>query len=263
MYRCRQCTRAGVRISAEKLRRKNGVPKHEYLLGDNCRNGHSLSGDNAVWRMNRGVQRLRCRQCRRDNDARLRKEHPERYEAYTAARTQRRRMERYEREEARASAPVAPGHVRNGGVGSKMLSRRASYFDSLKRQVEEPEELAKSDDDKPTAPWNLLRPKPFARDAWEEFQEGLAELRRDKKAPNCDSRPADFMDYAERGEKPEEGQKPFPDRNTAAALCESCPVFELCKTFSRIEQPVWGVHAGVRFIPDPNDKTGYKGKALF
>lgn len=246
-YRCLKCY---TRMNTEAKRRARALGKEGTK---SCGRGHLIEGDNLVWRKRKGKLYSRCLTCERTKSGHNKEKNRTEYRDYRAE-----RLAAIEH-----NKNLESGQVRRQVPGGMISSWRSKYFNALRRQVEETEDLAKRDDERPNAPWNLLRPKPFARESWEDFQDELTAGRREKVYPLCKDRPEDFMDYAERDEEPAAGQKSFPSRYDAEALCEECPFLVACRTYARIEQPTWGVHGGERYIPDGNDKTGYKGKRLF
>lgn len=137
------------------------------------------------------------------------------------------------------------------------LSKPGKYYHRLMRVFGEDDNVL-GKDDRPSAPWMLLRPKPHARAAWDKFNEALTE-----ENPRCVGNPADYADYAEQGEEPRPGQKPFPLAFQARELCVDCPLFKLCGDFAKAEQPTAGVWAGQAWVVDENNATGYKGKRAY
>jgi hypothetical protein len=80
-----------------------------------------------------------------------------------------------------------------------------------------------------------LNVKPDAERAWDRFNKALEQARlTGENVPNCQDRPAEFVDYDEEG---------LPTAEEAYRLCYGCPLLELCATYAEQERPAWGVHA--------------------
>lgn len=72
-----------------------------------------------------------------------------------------------------------------------------------------------------------------------EFDIKLAQARRDPKRPQpaCIDHSDEFCDF----EVP-------PDEETAALLCERCPLLALCYESATKSKPAWGVQGGVTWL---------------
>jgi hypothetical protein len=81
-----------------------------------------------------------------------------------------------------------------------------------------------------------LNVKPDAERAWDRFNKALEQARlTGENVPNCQDRPAEFVDYDE---------DHLPTAEEAYRLCYGCPLLELCATYAEQERPAWGVHSG-------------------
>lgn len=87
-----------------------------------------------------------------------------------------------------------------------------------------------SSDDTPVTKQSTdyLRPKKGSQHPLENLYAG-----RDELGSNCVGREDEFVDY----EEP-------PTDEQAAALCASCPVFDLCAAYAKVGHPAWGVWGG-------------------
>lgn len=81
-------------------------------------------------------------------------------------------------------------------------------------------------------PWNYLKVKPEAREAWDEFNQAMDNS---TERPNCRGKEDKFIDYPE-GSEPSDEQ--------AILMCGKCPFFELCERFADLEEPAVGVWGG-------------------
>lgn len=87
-----------------------------------------------------------------------------------------------------------------------------------------------SRDDTPVLPHptDYLKPKKGSSHPLEELHKAAA-----AEGSNCLGREAEFIDY----EEP-------PSAAKAQAMCDRCPVFDLCDTYAKVGHPAWGVWAG-------------------
>lgn len=80
-----------------------------------------------------------------------------------------------------------------------------------------------------------LNVKPDAERAWDRFNKALEKARlTGENVPNCQDRPAEFVDYDEDN---------LPTAEEAYMLCADCPLLELCASYAEQERPAWGIHA--------------------
>jgi hypothetical protein len=100
--------------------------------------------------------------------------------------------------------------------------------------------------EKKSVPWNLLRPRPEASLAFDEFNEAAKYT--DTK---CRGRAVEFTEY--RDTRPayvddNEGRLPMPSAADARKMCAGCDVFELCEAYAELERPDFGIHGGIRWL---------------
>ncbi len=80
-----------------------------------------------------------------------------------------------------------------------------------------------------------LNIKPDAERAWDRFNKALEEARTTGvNVPNCQDRPAEFVDYDE---------EDLPTAEEAYMLCSGCPILSLCATWAEQERPAYGIWA--------------------
>jgi len=102
----------------------------------------------------------------------------------------------------------------------------------VKLIVEAANKLSASAKKNPLAHLNV---KPDAERAWDRFDKALEQARlTGVNVPNCQDRPAEFVDYDE---------DDLPTAEEAYRLCYGCPLLDLCATYAEQERPAWGVHA--------------------
>lgn len=107
-------------------------------------------------------------------------------------------------------------------------------------------DLGHKNDEKKTAPWNLLKPRDEAMPTWLEFQERLDQLR-----TPCFKRPGEFSDFNDPrypDDPLEQLGKPFPSAQEAEELCEPCPLRNICLQFALRQREDLGVYGGKRIV---------------
>lgn len=183
-----------------------------------CVNGHNPLEQGYHVRVTNGAVVTNCALCAYSRSLR--------YQKSPAGRAKRTREQQERRKVARERREVA----------DRLLA--------LKREQEE-EELALKDDNRPMAPWNLLRVREEAREAWSRFQESM-----DFAQAKCKG-DTSFTDYADPRDSDEEnaGLPSTPTRQQARLMCEGCPFFDnLCKDYAELAREDWGVINGKVWI---------------
>lgn len=202
-----------------------------------CGKGHEYTPENTYQRSDGGRA---CKQCKRDAKKRAK---------------------------ARASIPMTAlryqtacknGHpvteetlyIRDGRADECRVCRRASYLRYLDKtnpgrrarlQPEGEVDMHKNDE-KRSAPHNVLGIKQAAAPSWRAMSERMEELR-----TPCFVRPDDFIDFADPRypDNPEEQEgKPLPSKYQAEALCAECPIRELCLEYALAQKEDFGVWGG-------------------
>lgn len=178
------------------------------ILGGKCKNGHVLTEERSRKDSN---GHLRCKDCEAANKREYYKKNRKRHNDYNYAWRRR---------------------------------KRAIERGSISLDIQE-DDIAnhRYDDNKPSSPSQLLKPKVESREAYDIFQEALRNNR-----ALCAGKPEIYTDYNSLEPKDDEFGEDFPTRSEARRLCEGCPVFSECETYSKLERPTVGVHAGIRWI---------------
>lgn len=102
----------------------------------------------------------------------------------------------------------------------------------LKRIIADEAEgdMAHKNDERPSAPWNYLRPKGDAQEKLDALNKAIDAM---DERTRCFNNPEDYSDYDE--ERP-------PTVVEAAMLCAGCPVLDLCRDYAVAskDRGVWG-----------------------
>ena len=114
----------------------------------------------------------------------------------------------------------------------KKLENALSGARLLKRIIADEAEgdMAHKNDERPSAPWNYLRPKPEAQEKQEALNAAIDEL---DERTRCYDTPDAYMDYEEEN---------APTVVEAALMCDGCPVLDLCRGYAVAskDRGVWG-----------------------
>lgn len=137
----------------------------------------------------------------------------------------------------------------NKKYNDKKRKERQKFAEDTARLAERENQealLAHKNDDKKTAPWNLLKPRQEAMPTWLEFQDRLDEGR-----TPCFENPERFSDFNDPRypeDRLEQGGNPFPTAQEAEALCEECPLLNICLEFALKQREDFGVYGGKRIV---------------
>lgn len=170
-------------------------------IGGVCLNGHELTGDTIYWREKRGSKYIACLPCKRDRAKRS-------YEKNKLVRVRNREAEYRARGMSQNDARLLKRIIADEAEG----------------------DMAHKNDERPSAPWNYLRPKPEAQEKLEALNAAIDEL---DERTRCYASPQDYMDYEEENS---------PTVVEAALMCDGCPVLDLCRDYAVAskDRGVWG-----------------------
>lgn len=122
---------------------------------------------------------------------------------------------------------------------------KLATLDAVERKWEA--DLAKNDDDKPSAPWNRLKPNERAAPVWAKLVEEISYYR-----TPCFEKPDQFTDYDDPrfpDEHDPDNPRPMPTKVQAAQMCSGCPLLgNLCGEYAEAQKEDWGVWDGAVFI---------------
>lgn len=191
-------------------------------VGDVCKFGHEIVGDNVVIRKIQGMERVRCAKCQAEIARR-----------YQSSEKGRRAMSR---KEARRRQSPGFREKHNEYVRLYRARKRA-------KAAPEGDDLVAKYDDKKTAVHKVLGVRPEAAKSWEKLNKFFDENR-----TACFESPDKFSDFDD-PRYPEEGVgRKFPTAFEARILCSGCPVLELCGKFAAQNKEDFGVWGGKRYV---------------
>lgn len=207
-------------------------------IGDNCKKGHEIVGENVQYYTNHGVRRVRCATCNQPPKSNPKKKPGDTCKnghviigdnmreqkmpggvAYVCVACKRENVRKYYRN--------------NSGFTEDELNRRdrnqsKSALQSARRAAERADELiGKGKED---AALNYLKLTKRAERMSDALQKGMA-----KDRARCADNPGPYIDY-------EEGSEPT--KNQAYLMCVGCPVLVQCARFASAYKPAVGVWGG-------------------
>lgn len=235
-----------------------------------CSKGHPLTPENL--RQAPSWKRPRCRLCenaaktnyrtsdpdgararatalRRETRAKMKEEDPERYAKILERSRERKRI----REQELSPAELTVQWQRKKELRDRQaqIQREAKalnvtiseYNAVLAENALAVDELVR-DQNRPSAAWNLLKVKGDALPVWEEFS-----LHLETTVTPCQGSD-DWTNYDDPrpGRDDERGFNPMPTRSQAKAMCNSCPLIDLCAGFAQKDKPDFGVWGGERWL---------------
>lgn len=205
-------------------------------VGDLCKRGHVIAGDNAQQYTNRGKPHVRCATCNKPptNNAKqpgdVCKHGHKMVDDNLGERKVKGRVQYFckecKRVQVRKYASSDAGRV---------ASRTKNYDQSAKKQRYAHKKAAERADDligkgKEDQALNYLKLAKRAERAAVSLQKAM-----DVEGPKCEGNPAPYVDYDE--ESP-------PSKDEAYDLCKGCPVLVECARFANTYRPEVGVWGG-------------------
>jgi hypothetical protein len=227
--------------------RRGGYKK----VGDFCKNGHKIEGDNAQFYMNHGTERVRCRVCNQVPAVRVKIgdscKHGHIIAGSNLVRSMRDGKEFYRcRECVNTTQRNRRQRAIENGTIDELREREAfrkRMYVQKNRPDEYQKELARSDklltDEvrKGSATFNSLKYLKLGRRAGQASQ--ALEEAFERARAKCYSNPGPYIDY-EYGDEPSQAE--------AYKLCEDCPLMVECGRFAAAYRPPIGVWAGEVWI---------------
>jgi hypothetical protein len=235
------CTRCYARVTTAE--RRGGYKQ----VGDFCKKGHKIEGDNAQFYMNHGVERVRCAECNKtpatrvsigdkckyghivagENLSRIKRDGKEFFRCRECS--NERHRERRRRAVENGTIDIIREYEAQRKRESAERRRPSEYAKSLKRA----DKLLASEVKKGSATFNSLKYLKLGKRASQASQ--ALEDAFDRARAKCYSNPAPYIDY-------DEGEDPRPI--DAYRLCEGCPLMVECGRFAAAYRPPIGVWAG-------------------
>lgn len=219
-----------------------------YLkVGDFCKKGHKLEGENAQFYMNHGVERVRCKVCNTapqnkvkigdsckyghkiagENLARIKRDGKEYFRCRECMNARYR--ERRERAKENGEIDLLREYEARRRREWKMRTRP----DEFERESRNADKLLKKEIREGSATFNSLKYLKLGKRA--SIASKALEDAYDRARAKCYSNPAPYIDY-------DEGREP---RDIEAyKLCEGCPLMVECGRFAAAYKPPIGVWAG-------------------
>lgn len=145
-------------------------------------------------------------------------------------------------------------YIREGRADECRVCRRASYLryldktnpDRRARLQPEGEVDMHKNDEKRSAPHNVLGVKQAAMEPWSKMSRYMEELR-----TQCFIRPDDYIDFADPrypDDPEEQAGNPFPSTQQAEMLCDECPIAKMCLEYALAQKEDFGVWGGKRIV---------------
>lgn len=192
-------------------------------IGDVCKFGHSITGENVAHRKYRGKEVVRCARCLADT--------AKRYNS-----TEKGRKANAEKQRKRQRTPEY-----NEWRRQYVRLYRARKAEEIAAPLTEAD-VAKYDDKK-TAVQRILGIKPEAMPAHEAMSEWF-----DSNRSPCFEQPELYSDYDDPRYPEDAIGVPMPSTGQAEALCADCPLKTLCLEFALKNREDSGIWGGKRIV---------------
>jgi hypothetical protein len=204
-------------------------------IGDICKKGHNLIGDNVQQYMNRGRPHIRCATCNQPprNEPKKRGDNCKHGHVIDGINYGERlvfgKMQAFCRKCQRAAVRRSQA---KRSEPKNVNRKERSDLQARQRAAEKADRLIEDGKDENALKYLLLTKR--AERAIEPLQKELA-----NKKPNCDENPGPYIDYAE---------EDTPSIVQAYLLCKGCPVLLECARFATAYKPPVGVWGGEVYI---------------
>lgn len=208
-------------------------------VGDFCKKGHKIEGENVQQYMNHGIERVRCRECNRVKpNVKIQMGdtcfHGHKIEGENAMWVT---MSKSEDKKLRCATCMREKRRRYSShiAGERAFNRRVAKFRREYNEQKRKESMEKIltvevSGNGSYAGLNYLKMNKRAEIVWQPLYKAF-----EKNRSNCYKSPAEYIDYDE--ETP-------PSRNHAYALCYECPMLVECGRFANAYKPIIGVWGG-------------------
>lgn len=233
---CRTCNKervAEAKKQGAKFHKPESSGRKARKMGELCVNGHLLTPETT--KFYRGRPSPECMICKRERDRQYKLAHPESKEE---------RRERRKRPAGEARGQYPKTRAKSGMLREAYNRRKRDQY-ALAAAVQDErllgDQISKADDERPAAPWNLLKPTGKAREALHDLHARQDEVLDDGGSWNCRDNPAPFMDsWLDEDEQGEFPAPPAPNR--VRAMCEGCPLLVVCQQYGIVSRDpgIWG-----------------------
>jgi hypothetical protein len=209
-------------------------------IGDRCKRGHEITGDNIQYYINQGKQRVRCSQCNQPPRSSLRAKKPgdvckrghlidgENLGMKSFAERTQYFCKECRRESVRSHANRKSNYVDLAEQDRLERNRQRAQSQAGKRAADRADEMISAGKEEKAL--NYLQLNRRAERASDALQKAML-----KNKAKCAKNPGPYMDYDENDP---------PSKSRAYALCVDCPVLVECARFASASKPAIGVWGG-------------------